>query len=1123
MKLLTVGQGMTLRRIVGENTRQRRAGLEQMVRIMKLTGFLLMVAFLHVSAASFSQQVTLSMKDAPIEKVFREIERQTGYGFLYNKKMLAELPKVTINVKNADIREVLDRCFSTVQIDYVISEQTILVREKDPTRLPNQSHVDTSVNAFTGTVVDETGEPLSGASIKLKEGKVVAITDAKGQFRLKDVNSDATIIISFTGYSEKTVVVDGKASFRVTMSLATNKLDEAQVIAYGATTERLSTGDISKVSSQEIAEQPVSNVLAAIEGRVPGLVITQTTGIPGGGFTAQIRGKNSLENGTDPFYVVDGVPYNSEILSPDGLLNASLQGGSPLNFINPYDIESVEVLKDADATAIYGSRAANGAILITTKRGANGAMKISLNLNSGLTTPARDITLLNTQQYLTMRNEAFMNDGETPQSYDYDVNGTWDTTRYTNWSKVLTRNKAEYTDVNLSFSGGNTNTQYLVSGGYNRQTTGFPTLISHEGSDQTGSVHFNINSSSQDKRFKISFTGSYVNNDNNVQNVDFSQERFSLAPDAPSLYNSDGSLNWAPLVPGQAGTFSNPLALLYETYSGLTTNIVGNSVVSYTLLHGLELRSSFGYTNTQMDEVQTNPTTTVDPGRHPTSGSSNFNTLNSHSWIIEPQVEYKLHFGKGLVDALAGTTFHEENASGTNTNATGFISDALLQDIQAASNLEEAGVSSQYKYQAVFGRLNYNWADKYALNLTGRRDGSSRFGPGRQFADFGAIGAAWIFTREDIIHKAIPFLSFGKLRGSYGLTGNDQIGDYQYISLYTPTFYPYQGSQGLSPANLFNPDLAWETTKKLEGSIELGFLKDRITIEASLYRNRSGDQLVHTPIAVVAGFASIPSNLPALVQNSGKEFVLNTINIKKRDFTWSSVFTLTMAANKLISFPGLASSPYKNDFVVGQPITILKEYKYTGVNDTTGLYEFASAKGGPTYNPDFNTDPLVLVNLTPKYYGGFQNNFSFKEFTLNVFFQFVNQQGEKLFAAYGTMPGVMANQPTYVLDRWQKPGDNKTYQQFSQDYSLNPANEFSYVTTSNFAYGNASFIRLKNLGISWQLPTSWKKQMHMDNCRFYVNAQNLLTFTPYQGIDPESQGTGTGPRRTWVAGFQLGL
>ncbi len=892
--------------------------------MMRLTGFLLLASCLQLSARSAAQSFSLSVKNEPLVRVFKLLTDQSGYQFFYNETLLAKSHPVTLEVKDMSLEQILVLCFKDQPLSFAIIEKNVVVKEREVA--PVTAQAGPPPGEVTGTVTDETGQPLAGATIKLKNGKILGLSDEKGNFKLKNVNGNAVIEVSFTGYGVTEIQVNSKSALKILLKRANNKLDDVQVIAYGTTTQRLSTGDVTTVTSKEIEEQPVSNPLAALEGRVPGLVVTQTTGAPGGGFTVQIRGQNSIFNGNDPFYVIDGVPYSSETL---GIINSTLQNGSPLNFINPADIESIEILKDADATSIYGSRAANGAILITTKKGKAGKMKVDINSYAGVGKVTRQMKILNTPQYLQMRNEAFYNDSVSDPSAYTSPNISnapdlvfWDTTRYTDWQKTFVGNTAHYNDVEASVSGGTANTQYLVSGDYHRETSVFPVVLPGQGADEKASLHFNVISSSEDKRFKLNLTGSYVSDLNTVQANDLTEAAYSLSPDAPAIFNPDGSLNWAPTALGLQGTWSNPVALLYQKYKGNTSNLVGNALISYALLPGLQLKTSLGYTITQTDEIVTYPTTINDPALNVMSGSSNFNITNTHSWIVEPQADYRLNIGNGIFSALVGSTFHENNTDVKNIAAYGFISDALLEDIQAASSFSATGTSAEYKYNAGFARLNYNWQDKYLLNIVGRRDGSSRFGPGRQFANFGAVGAAWIFSREEFFKRSLSFLSFGKIRASYGTSGNDQIGDYRFLDLYTPTYQTYQGIQGLYPANLFNPDLAWELDKKLEGGLELGILKDKITLNASYFRNRTGNQLGSSPVSAVTGFTSIPYNLPAVVQNSGLEIVVNTTNISSKSFIWKSSFNISIPRNKLISFPAFDNAYYSNIYLVGQPITI---------------------------------------------------------------------------------------------------------------------------------------------------------------------------------------------------------
>ncbi len=443
--------------------------------------------------------------------------------------------------------------------------------------------------------------------------------------------------------------------------------------------------------------------------------------------------------------------------------------------------------------------------------------------------------------------------------------------------------------------------------------------------------------------------------------------------------------------------------------------------------------------------------------------------------------------------------------------------------------MSSASFSNVYKYAAIFSRINYNWLDKYIINLTARRDGSSRFGTQNHFNNFGAAGFAWIFTEESFIKNNLSFLSFGKLRGSYGITGSDQLGDYSFMNLYNPVSVgtPYQGALGLAPFGLSNPYLEWEETSKLQLGFDLGLLNDRILINSTYACNRSSNQLLNYGLPSITGWSGIYLNIPATIRNTNWEFSLNSINLKTKNFNWSTAINLTIPRNKLIAFPDLASSTYATIFRIGHPTSVKLLYHLLGTDPATGEYIVADANGKPTTTPDYSTDRTILTNTLPKYYGGVQNSIQYKGIQLDVLFQFVKQIGPNILFAnnpYAPIPpGAFipgySNQPLTVLDRWQKPGDQTRIQRYSIGYlSADKA------LASDAAYTDASFIRLKNLSLSWQIPDKWKQRIHLQHCRIYLQGQNLLTITNYQGLDPESMTISSlPPLKILTLGLQIAL
>lgn len=1049
-----------------------------------------------------------------LQKIFQKIEEQTGKRIFYSNSILNDQEKVKLKVVNITIREVLSQILTGKKLEWSIEPKFITIVEIKNQSTPKSTltGADTTISV-TGRVTDEKGEPIPGATVQVKGTNNGVTTGIDGSFILRNVYPGSSLNISSIQYLTKQVAVTGKKMMNdIQLQESVSDLDETVIIAYGTTTKRYATGNVSTIKAKDIEKQPVNNPILALQGRVPGLFITQENGIPGGGVTVRIQGQNSIGNGNDPLYIIDGVPYVSQML--ETTTNYVLGGsggpggsgqGNPLNYINPLDIESIDILKDADATAIYGSRAANGAILISTKKGKAGKTSTNFGLQSGWGQTSRRMDLMNTRQYLEMRHEALINDGTSdPSDTDYDINGLWDTTRHTNWQKELIGGTAKYTTVNGSVSGGTTSVQYLVGATYHKETSMFPGNFS----DNRGSIHFSLNSISIDKKFKLELSGYYLFDNNQLPFSDLTTTAITLAPVAPALYRADGSLNWQPNSLG-ASSWSNPLAYAIATYQNKTSNLLSNLTMGYEVFPGLEVKSSFGYNNLLTKEFSGFPLEANKPEDRPYSErSAIYSNSTINSWIIEPQVSYKKDFRNSKLNLLMGGTIQQKNSNGENVTGQGYSNNALLKDINSARSVTVNNtVGLIYKYAAFFGRINYNLSDKYILNLTARRDGSSRFGSKDQFHDFGAIGAAWIFSEEAFIKNNMSsFLSFGKLRGSYGTTGNDQIPDYGFLHLYYPISYdvPYQDGNGLIVNNLTNPYLQWEETRKFQFGIELGFLQDRILITGNYIRNRSSNQLLEYILPTVTGFSHIEANFPATVQNKAWEFSIISKNINSKLLNWSSNINITIPKNKLIAFPNLATSSYANALIIGQPIDIVKTFKFAGVDAITGSYQFMDHTDKLTSTPDYATDMTVLRNTSPTYYGGFGNTLSCKGFELDILFQFVKQIRAGYNFGYGPyQPGSrLRNQPASLLNRWQKEGDITTTQRFSADFRL--YDQYNYVNISDANFTDASYIRLKNLSLSYQLPMDWINKMQLTNCKISIQGQNLLTFTNYSGVDPET-------------------
>jgi len=1110
---------------------------------MKLTLILLIAFVLHAGARGTAQTVTLSVKDMPLEKVCKEVERQTGYFFVYAGVLNKNAYQISVNIEHAEIKEALTRIFQGLPYSYqvidkvvVVNTATKLISQHQPA---NGDPIPEIISKVQGRVINESGTPLSGATVTNKASSKVVLTDNKGEFVLTNIVSNTNIVITYVGYKPQTILVKGATYLEVQMEAATSTLDETVVKGYYSTSNQLNTGDVSTVKGEDIAKQPVTDPLLALEARVPGLYIQQTSGVPGAYSTIRLRGQNSFYNAesklstaNDPLFIVDGVPFSSQSLSspfylgngavgqPDNL-NPGL-GLSPFNNLNPQDIESVQVLKDADATAIYGSRGANGVILITTKKGKAGKTKVDANAYTGGSKVTRRMNLLNTQQYLSMRREAFINDGlplpsitNNPYDGNYDINGVWDTARYTDWQKLLIGKSSRFSNAQLNISGGNSNTQFIIGGGYTLNGVVLP----GDYKDRKISVHLNLNHLSENRRFTTSLSANFMNDKSNLPQSDVTS-LINLPPDAPAVFDANGSLNWK--IYNGYTTFFNPLASTFQTFMSITNTLTGNFNFSYRLLPGLDLKSNFGYTHSDLDEKALTPSISIPPpdNTDPSYRRNLFGNNDIQTWIIEPQITYQRALAKGILDVLVGATFQDNELHHIAYGSRGFANDALIRNPAAAASFYLAGNQyTQYRYNSLYGRIGYRWEDKYLLNITARRDGSSRFGPGKQFGNFGAIGAAWIFSKEEFIHDMMPFLSFGKLRISYGSTGSDNLQDYYYLSTYTPISNTYQSITALNPDRLTNPYFAWEVVKKWEGGLELGFVNDRIILSASYYRNRTQNQLIGRPLPDITGYNTVQFNLPALIQNTGIEIILSTINFRTKAFSWSTTANLSIPRNKLVAFPDISKYPaYAQSYTIGQSIFSRKIVHYIGVDPQTGYYTMALKKGSGY--PSFPDDYVATKPVTQQYYGGVQNTISYGRIQLDILFQFVKQLGSAATGGF-SWPGSNINQPTSVLDRWRRPGDRTSIQRFSQSF-FPGALDFVIFNGSDGVITDASFIRLKNLALSYQFPIRWLKPAALQNGRLYIQCQNLLTITKYRGMDPETGGAlSLPPLRTISGGLQI--
>jgi len=1111
----------------------KRFSATQIVKVMKLTILLITIACLQVSAKAYSQ-ITLTKKNTPLIDVLNTIQQQTGYTFFYKAKLIANID-VDVNLHNATLQQALDQVLDDLMLTYEVNDKTVSIK---PAKISFLKEIKDKANKFfagpsdiTGKVLDSAGRGLAGANLRLEGTDFSTVTDNNGWYHFNKVPQGTyAIYVTYIGYirQEKTIVVNGKdLTINFILKGSSSPLDQVQVIGYGADTKRFSVGSVSTVTAEQIEKQPVTNILLALAGQAPGLAVNATTGVPGSRVLVQVRGQNSLDNSPlsqkpydQPLFLVDGVPFatqNANISQLSSLATLSRTNGgisqaggiSPFNNINLDDIESITILKDADATSIYGSQGANGVILITTKKGKAGKTTFKLNVNSSFNSEAKPISLLNTPQYLQYRKDAFAADAATPTTTSAPDITVFDQNKYTDWQHVVYGKTSNNTNVHGSLSGGTNENTFLISGGFTRSDFNYP----GDYADQKVSLHSAIHHQSIDNKFTVNFVADYGYDQNNSPAFGGSSALL-LAPNTPDLLSPSGGLNWYYKGFNLNGyQFYN---YLKQPTSLQNYNLNSSLHLVYKIVTGLTIGADVGYNRNTTASNSQNPAAAQTPAYAPYVTAS-FANMIAQTINVEPQINYTKNIGNGLLTALVGATYRKILNFSNTTTGSGYSNDNFLGSINGATTVFTSDASNIYKYNAVFGRLKYVYAQKYIISLTGRRDGSSTFGPGRQFGNFGSAGVGWIMSEERAFQKALPFISYAKLSGSYGTTGSDIGSAYMYQPLFKPvtSSTAFQGVSPSAPYNLYNPDFSWAVKKSLNAALDLGFFNNRLLLNATYYREREGNQLVSYPLPIQTGFGNVFENLDANIQNKGMEFSLSSTNIKTKNFLWTTSFNLAFNRNKLLSFPNLAASSYNSLYIIGQPTSIIFGYKYKDVNPQTGLFEYYDRNGNVTSAPKYGLvanggDQVPIANQEVNYMGGFGNTLNYKHFSLYVFCQFSSQNAlNYLSRVYNTnAPSLsVSNVPAAIFGNyWKNPGDNAMLQRLASGYGSVAYKSASYFSQSSGVYDNDTYLRVKTVSLSYALPESWLKKLSIQSGSIFLNAQNLFTITNYKVGDPEQPG-----------------
>lgn len=986
--------------------------------------------------------------------------------------------------------------------------------------------------AVSGTVVSaEDGTALPGVSVAVKGTANGTITNVDGSYRL-NASETSTLVFSFIGLESQEVLVGTQTNINVQLKASSTTLEELVVTGYDTQQRRTVIGAIASVTPKDFQGIPVVGIDQALQGQAAGVQVTQSSGTPGGGITVRIRGNTSISASNRPLFIVDGVPVEDGVLSQRDFGG---QNDNALSTINPNDIASMQVLKDASTKAIYGSRGANGVVLITTKRGAlNAKTTISLDVQRGIIDPVHTLELLDSKELLELQREAITNAGKNPDQQGL-ITGVTDAVN-TNWIDEVLR-RGVYQQYQLSVSGGNDKTRFYNSLSY-RKEEGIQlnnVLRRYVGS-------FNIDHKVSKKlALGSNITLSRLENDR-VKGDNFLDGVYSGAVKSLPYYqpyDEQGRLVGPGNIAYPAFPNFNPVAqALLPRFKSLTTKILGGIYAEYNFTDKLKFRTKVSADYNGVTEDQFESSQTAIGGYLPNNGYGVYNQgiyatiINTNLLTFNQTLQGKHHFSSLLGHEIlqrVDRTFYVEGTQFPRDDFT-YISgpdgSQLATVSQGGSYLVKSGLLS------FFGEVKYDFEEKYLLSLTVREDGSSRFGKRKRFGFFPSIAAGWRLSEESFM-KRLPVVSDLKLRASYGFTGNERIGDFQFLGTFSGS--TYSGNSGLGPDKLGNPDLQWERTREINVGFDVSLWQGRIQVNFDAYNNLTNKLLFAQPLPTTTGFGGFQSNI-GTVSNKGLELGLTTVNMNG-EFSWTTTLNLSKNLNKVVDlvdtlplFRGYSANNAgsTNVIMVGQPLGTFWGLKFLGVDPATGdaLYEDTNGDGSITAN-----DGQIIGNAQADLIGGITNRFSYKGFDLSVFFQFsygnelLNFNNATLLDAGQDLNN---NQVIAARKRWKKEGDITSIPRYEQGNSFNNYHSSRLIE-------DGSYLRLKNITLGYNLPKNLVNRAKLSSVRVYASATNLLTFTNYTGNDPEvstldgsttAQGVDffTLPQiRTIMAGITIGL
>ena len=1098
---------------------------------MKLTTLLLIVSVFEIHANfTYSQntKLTLELEDVTIEHVFNQIESVSEFRFLFESQEIDLDRKVSINVNRKNIRYILNLLFKNTDIDYKTLNRQILLTKKKSQTTTNEG-VDKEITAvkeettvqlsISGNVVDSEGEPLPGANVVEKGTTNGTLTDSDGNFTLKVADENAVLVISYIGFTTQEIPLNGRVNVSITLETSISALEELVVIGYGQVSKKELTGSVSNVDAEALENLPVSRVDQVLAGRAAGVQVTSINGAPGQRSSIRIRGGNSINANNEPLYVLDGFVVGTNF---------------DLNALNVNDIESIDILKDATAISVYGAQGSNGVVLITTKSGkglSEGQSEITVNAYSGQQNFVRKIDVLNGRDLAEYQNEGAIIRNIPLPFPDLDAVTT------TDWQEEIAQTGLIH-NVDASLSGNTEDLNYYTSLNYFNQTgiiknSGLDRVVFRANLDKKASEKISVGT-----RLNLSRSRA-ENNKTNFFTV--LKEAFTAMP----VFDENGE--YSDLHPVTLDIFNNPVQIVNEVEDHqFNTGILGSVYLDYRPINGLTFRSTFG------PDIRITKRNRYRPGTLPERAASNqggFATINNSSFISllnENTLTYKGNIGDNHnFDAFVGFTWQTTQQETSFSQGQGYTNDALSFNNMGTGNPEQNRLGSNFVERSIVSwpaRINYNYRYKYLFTIAGRVDGSSVFTEGNKYAFFPSVSVAWNIIEEPFMWDLTAFTNL-KLRASYGEAGSQAIGPYQTLSRLNTMNAFFGTSQTLGVVKGRPPsDLRWETTEQLDISLEAGFFGDRLNMEVGYYNKKTRDLLLGVSISPITGFGNQLANFGA-IRNKGLELTLSSVNIDNGSFKWTSNLAISGNRSEVLD---IGAAPFlggvQGRITVGEPVGLFKGLEYIGTvqnqsdldNPPADWFLPGNAQLGFPVFRDLDEsgglsvdDYVTLGDPEPDFFGGFNNTFSYKGFTLDVFLQF--SQGNDIFWRDMAWRGFFGDHASNIfvsaLNRWSP--ENPT-----SNVPRAGTHSFVAASTSNSQFVfDGSFLRLRTVRLAYDIP--FDKIKGIKGLNLYVIGDNLAILTDYIGYDPEvnvppggstsvvrGQDSATYPRNR---GFTLGL